>query len=132
MKRGAKPGAPNNGRDRQVAVGKARKARAIEMYLNNWDFDIIASELGVHRDTAVRYTQGVRIKRRAPRKLTEEELATALELLEGRAGYAETARTLDVPTRTLRILFPGHSLTPEESIERAHLGTKLKEIGDML
>ena len=63
-----------------------------------------------------------------PSNHTEEQWATAKELLEDGCSYRETAHTTKIPRTTLRENLPGYGMTPQEggqmlSVIRKHQST---------
>lgn len=89
----------------------------------------IARIVGISERSALRHKKAIlglgALKRPRP---DEAVLEKAREMLEDRAGYAETARTLGVDKHALTGYLPGYALTPKEVNERRQMGRVMKSL----
>ena len=80
----------------------------------------IARITGVSERTVQR-NKPAELKRHGRGPYPPEVREAAKALLEDRAGYLETSRSLGVDSKTVERWFPGYALTRKESLERALL-----------
>ena len=106
----------------------AARRRLVESYtLAGLSAVEIGAKLGVNERTVQRDRQALGINLSRP-PLTEEQLATAHQLLLDGSGYAEAARTVGCAGSTLLRRFPGYGLTPTEAIQRRHINELIEGV----
>lgn len=108
----------------------AERANAVRRYTQaGYSADYIADRLGCDPRTVVRHRRALGLSKPAPPRITEQQLAQALPLLQDGAGYAETARTIGCKSDALARHLPGYGLTKAEAGARGQLNRYINRIG---
>ena len=91
-----------------------REARVKCLTEQGWPATEIAAVLKISTRTVVRYRRVTGCSQPVGRHLTDDEIATAGEMLDDGCSYTEVARTLGVSAWAIATKYPGRSWTPSQ------------------
>jgi len=112
-----------------AAAIRERRDQVAAMLAAGFSDERIATEVCISPRSLLRHKRAIgwQVERPRPR-LSAEEIAAALRLLEDGASYEEAARTLGCASTTLRSRLPGFNLSPEDLALVASLAKRWKKL----